>query len=307
MKLPNGPGLLDSLAHRRLLVVTGKGGVGKTTITAVLGRLLAARGRRTLLLEVDPRESLPAQLGVPPSGGEPVRVDVRLWFESLQPRAVLEALVRQKVAVPLLARKIVGSAVFRHFADGAPGLKEMAVLGHALQVVRGEAKPRVDTVVLDAPATGHGMSMMWAPLLVSDVLGRGPLGSLARELADFVRDPQEVAVIIGTLAEEMPVQETVELIAQLRERLGRPPELVVVNGLYPAFPPRAPRVSARVAEALLLWRHRRQANERELVRLAQTWQGPRVKLPLLALERGPALVAALEQHLVAGLEARGRR
>ena len=117
-------------------------------------------------------------------------------------------------------------------------MKEMAVLGHAMQVVRGEAKPKVDMVVLDAPATGHGMSLLWAPLLVSEVLGKGPLGRLAGEVADMVRDPEQVAVVIGTTAEEMPVQEALELIAGLRERLGRPPELLVVNGLYPAFPNR---------------------------------------------------------------------
>ena len=300
--LPALPGLLDRLTSCRLLAVTGKGGVGKTTIAAALARVLAARGRRVLLVEMDPRENLHALLDVPPSGGAVIKVDARLWLENVQPVRVLEDLVRQKVAVAALARRIVGTSVFRHFAEGAPGMKEMAVLGHAMQVVRGEAKPKVDIVVLDAPATGHGMSLLWAPLLVAEVLGKGPLGRLAGEVADMVRDPDQVAVVIGTTAEEMPVQEALELIAGLRERLGRPPELLVVNGLYPSFPRHAGHVAAGAKAVLTLWRQRREVNERELGRLSSAWSGPRVDLPLLALERGPALVTALGDRLVSAFE-----
>lgn len=306
-ELPPHPGLVERLASSRLVAVTGKGGVGKTTIAAVLACVLAGRGRRVLLVEMDPRENLHQLLDVPPSGGAVIKVDARLWLENVQPVRVLEDLVRQKVAVAALARKIVGTSVFRHFAEGAPGMKEMAVLGHAMQVVRGEAKPKVDMVVLDAPATGHGMSLLWAPLLVSEVLGKGPLGRLAGEVADMVRDPEQVAVVIATTAEEMPVQEALELIAGLRERLGRPPELLVVNGLYPAFPDRTGKVAAAAKPALALWRQRREVNVRELQRLASAWRGARADLPLLALERGPALAAALGDRLVQALEPRKAR
>ena len=301
-RLPPHPGLLDRLAGCRLVAVTGKGGVGKTTIAATLARLLSARGRKVLLVEVDPRENLHYFLDVPPSGGAAIKVDTRLWLENVQPVRVLEDLVRQKVAVAALARKIVGTEVFRHFAEGAPGMKEMAVLGHAMQVVDGDAKPRVDVVVLDAPATGHGMSLLWAPLLVTEVLGKGPLGRLAGDVADMIRDPARTAFVIGTTAEEMPVQEALELIAGLKERMGRPPELLVVNGLYPPYPVQAGRGPSGAKAALALWRQRREVNERELERLRTGWRGPRVDLPLLALERGPALVAALGDRLVSALE-----
>lgn len=293
--------LLDRLERRGLLVVTGKGGVGKTTIAGLLGRLLAARGRRVLLLEVDPRENLHRLLGVPPVGGEIVSVEPRLWLENVQPRAVLEGLVRQQVTVPLLAGKIVKSPVFRHFADGAPGLKEMAVLGHALQLLRGEVKPRVDTVILDAPATGHGLAMLLAPLLVGGVLGRGPLGRLAGELADFVRDPKQVGVVIAAHAEEMPVQEAAELITQLDERMGRPPDLVIANAVYPEFPRRLQRAPRGTAAALKLWKQRRKVNQRELARLRRAWAGPQLELPLLAIPTGPVLLAALQDRLAKAL------
>ena len=136
--------LIQQLARRRLIVVTGKGGVGKTTLTAAIGRLLAAAGRKTLLLEIDPRESL-------------------------QPHAVIESLVREKVPLAPLANRIIGSQVFQQSVAGAPGLKEMAVLGYALRTVLGEYRHSADVVVLDAPATGHGVSMLTAPLHLAEV------------------------------------------------------------------------------------------------------------------------------------------
>src|SRR5664279_4461076 len=120
---------LDRLAERQLVVVTGKGGVGKTTLTAVLGRLLAERGKRVLLLEVDPRESLHQALGTEPSGGAIVEAGPGLSLQNLQPGEVIEGMVRDKVSIGFLARKITESAAFHQFVEGAPGLKETALLG----------------------------------------------------------------------------------------------------------------------------------------------------------------------------------
>jgi anion-transporting ArsA/GET3 family ATPase len=112
--------LLDRLERQQLIVVTGKGGVGKTTLTAVLGRRLAAAGRRTLLLEIDPRESLHQLLGTEPSGGAIVSAGRHLSAQNLQARSVIEDLVKEKVTLRALARRIVDSPLFQHFADGAP-------------------------------------------------------------------------------------------------------------------------------------------------------------------------------------------
>ena len=296
---------MKGLAQRQLVVVTGKGGVGKTTLAACLGRLLAAQGRRVMLLEVDPRQNLHHLLGVPPTDGAIAEAGDRLWLQNLQPRGVLEDLVRQKLKVAALSNRVIASPIFQHFADGAPGLKEMALLGHALRLARGDLKLKVDTVVLDAPATGHSVSLLAAPLVVSEVIEKGPVGALAREVAEFVADQKRVAVVIAALAEEMPVQETLELIALLEARLGRPPELVVVNGLYPALP-RLTTETPRGAEAAMdLWRQRRSANDRELARLRDAWKGPLLELPLLPMDRGAELVAALTETL-AGAWANGR-
>lgn len=282
----SGPAL-DRLGERQLVVVTGKGGVGKTTLTAVLGRLLAGRGKRVLLLEVDPRESLHQALGTDPSGGGTVAAGPGLSIQNLQPAAVIEDMVREKVTIPYLARKITGSVAFRQFVDAAPGLKETALLGHAYRLLQGR-RPTADLVIVDAPASGHSTSMLAAPGLLAQACQGGQLGEMAAELAAYLADGSRCGVVIATLAEEMPVQETLELIEHLRTALGSRPDLVVANGLYPALAAEA--AGGRRPE---LWSARRRLNEAELARLATQWDGPRLELPLLPLDRGRDLVEAL--------------
>jgi anion-transporting ArsA/GET3 family ATPase len=296
--------LLDRLAERQLLIVTGKGGVGKSTVCAALGRRLARLGRRTLLIEVDPRENLHRLLDVPPSGGEIVPVSNRLALQHLDARGVLDDLVREKLKVRILADRVLASPVHRHFTEGAPGLKETGVFGRALRLLDGHVPRRAEVpqvVVLDAPATGHGVSWMAAPRLVSDVISSGPIGHMAAEIASFLEDPQRSAVVVVTQAEEMPVQETLELVEEMQRRLDRRPELVVVNGLYPELPagfePAPDDLLGR------LWAQRRTINERELGRLAESWTGPTVYLPLVEVDGGSALTAAMERELAAQIEA----
>ena len=287
-------GLLARLAARRLLVVTGKGGVGKTVVSAVLGRRLAAGGRRrVLVLEVDPRENLHHALDVPPSGGDVADAGDGLWLQNLKPRAVIDRIVRERVPLETVARRVLGSTVYRHFTEGAPGLREVAVLGHALRKVRGldrgPGEP-FDLVVLDAPATGHGVSLLAAPRLLSEVIRQGPFGEMGGELAGFVADPERCAIVVVTAPEEMPVAEALELQDGLRDRLGREPDLLLVNGCYPPAPE---ETGAATDPVLALWRRRRRLQGREIERLTASWRGPWACLPKLPLDRGPALVAAL--------------
>ncbi|MBI4911872.1 MAG: AAA family ATPase [Acidobacteria bacterium] len=284
--------VLDLLARRRLVVVTGKGGTGKSTLAAALGRLLAGAGRKTLVVEVDPRESLHQALGVEPSGGEVVQAGEGLWIQNVQAQAVIEGLVREKVPVPFFARKITESPAFRHFVAGAPGFKETAVLGHAYRATRGHRTPRVEVVVLDAPASGHGASLLAAPALLALAAEGGQLGEVAAELAAFLADPAQCAIFLGTLAEEMPVQETLELLETLDSAGGPRVAMVCVNALFPPLP-------ADLLEAVRqdLWGERRRLQERERARLRDRWEGPLAELPLLPLDRGPALTRDLATRL----------
>jgi anion-transporting ArsA/GET3 family ATPase len=291
----------DTLKRLQLIVVTGKGGVGKTALACTIGRLLAEAGRKTLVLEVDPRENVHQMLGVAPSGGAVVPAGSDLWVQNLKPEEVLDALVRERLHIEFLVRRVLASPVYTQFSAGAPGLKELGILGHALRLLRGAAgsgAPALDTVVLDAPATGHGVRLLTAPKLVAEVIESGPFSDLAKELASWLADPAAVGVVIATQAEEMPVTEALELAVELEDRFGRQPIALVVNGLYP------PLAEATAPGPLRdLWRERRRLNERELAHLRAAWVGPILTLPLLPIDRGPELVATLGRCLSPGLEA----
>jgi Mrp family chromosome partitioning ATPase len=291
--------LLDHLARRQLLVVTGKGGVGKTTLAAALGVLLGRTGRRVLLLEADPRESLHRVLGTEPSDGAVVDAGHGLRVQNLQARTIIEELVAERVHVGFIARRITRSQAFRHFVAGAPGFKEAALLGYAYRVVKGGYKLEADLVILDAPASGHSVSLLAAPELLAGAIQDGELGEMAAELAAYLADPARSGVVLAALAEEMAVQETLELVDLLRTRLHRRPDLVLVNGIYPTLPAEIPHGSA---DLLDLWRQRRAVNDRELQRLRAGWRGPVVELPLLPQETGPGLLQSLADQLQRALQ-----
>lgn len=317
---------IDDLARRGFLVVTGKGGVGKSTVTALLGRFLSRGGwagdgdgarrdpasatnRRVLVIEVDPRENLHRLLHAPPSGGEIVDVGGGLSLQHLKPRAVVDRVIEEKVRIGAVTRKVFASPVYQHFVEGAPGLEELAILEHARRLLD---EGRFETVILDAPATGHGVSMLRAPLVVSGVVRGGPFGGIAERIGELVEDPSRCGVVVVTAGEEMPVQEALELARTLREELRRDPDLLVVNGLYPPLPGEGGAAAGSPAELegapsdlVDLWRERREMNVRELERLRTAWGAaesggegpPRVELPLLPIAPGPELVAALGKVL----------
>ncbi len=281
----------------QLVVVTGKGGVGKTTVAALVGSVLARAGRRVLVLEVDPRESLHLAFAAAPSGGAAVPAEPRLAFQNLQPRSVLDALVRERLRVGMLVTRTLRSPIYKHFVEGAPGLRELAILGHALRVLRAG---KAETVVLDAPATGHGLALLRAPTLVAEVIRKGPIGALAGELATFVADADACRVAVVTRPEELPLQESLELIAELRA-LGLAPAFLVANGVVPVFTAADARRASRGADPIdVLWRERRALCERVLARLdsgpleeAGGVEIPVLRLPLLPHALGPALLDGL--------------
>ncbi|MGB5815992.1 MAG: ArsA-related P-loop ATPase [Thermoanaerobaculia bacterium] len=288
---------IQQLESRDLVVVTGKGGVGKSSVAAALGVVMARGGRRVLVLEIDPRESVHQMLAAPPSDGDILEVAPDLYLQNLQPRQVLDQVVRERLRFEAIFERVLKSPIYQHFTEGAPGLKEMAILGHCLLLVEGKVPgaAKFDTVVLDAPATGHGVSLLAAPLLVADVIRQGPIAHMTADVAAFISRPDRSGVVVVTLAEEMPVSEAIELRQLMDERLDRQPDLLVVNALYPPVDDVGAGQEADPLTAL--WRQRRGLNERELARLDEDWTGPRLELPLLAVGQGPALTEALAARM----------
>ena len=252
------------------------------------------------MLEIDPRENAHRMLAVPPSGGAIAAVRPGLCLQNLRPRAILDQVVREQLRFGPVVRRVLASPVYQHFSEGAPGLKELAVLGHALRLLRriDPAQPEIDVVVLDAPATGHGVSLLAAPQLVSEVIQSGPFGELAGELATFLGDPSACGVVVTTAAEEMPVQEALELLASLRERLARAGR--AGGGERPLPCAAAGGAAAARIRSAGLWAERRRVNDEERERLYRVWQGPRWELPLLPFDRSPELLDALHRALLAG-------
>ncbi|MFI5206641.1 MAG: ArsA family ATPase [Gemmatimonadales bacterium] len=294
----------------QLIVVTGKGGVGKTVVAAALGRIMADRGRRVLLLDADSREAQHRLFGAPPSGGEVVSLMPRLAVLNAVPRTILDREVALALKIKVLSNRVLASPIYQHFADGAPGLKEMMLLGYALKVAEGDAKPKADLVIIDAPGSGHGLSLLAAPLLMSEVITTGPLGHMASRIAALVADPARCAIVLPTLAEEMAVQETLETIAAMERRISRAPSMVVVNAV---FPPRDGGAQAKassvsrdealeVAATLAFWTTRRRLNEREIARLQDGWKGRTAQVPLVAEDFGPGLLSAVADSLAPQLE-----
>lgn len=290
------------LAEKQLVVVTGKGGVGKTTVAAALASALS-RERAVTLAEMDPRESAHELFGVPPSGGERVQVRRNLELVNIRPDRVVNEVVRSRLKSGWLARHLFGSSIYRHFVDGAPGLKELAVLKKAFDLASLEDR----CVVLDSPATGHGLSLLRAPRLVADAISTGPVAEVTGEVAGWLQSAA-VGVVLVAMAEELPVTETLEATARLRDDVGKKPSLVAVNAIYPPYPESLGDHLDTSGEAQALWRERRRLNERELERLETGLDdvAPTIEIPLFPIDGGQDLAARVARLLLEELTAEKR-
>jgi anion-transporting ArsA/GET3 family ATPase len=228
---------MRSVLERKLLVVTGKGGVGKTTVAAALGLLASQRGLRAIVVEVGEQARLPELFGLAGNeAGVETRLQEGLWSISIDPdRALLEWL--QRLGGRVSGRVLASSSTFHYFTAAAPGAKELVSMVKIWELTQGERWRRraagYDLVVLDAPATGHALGMLHSPRTFGAIARVGPIARQAQQLRELLENPRLSSYIAVAQATEMAVTETLELNAGLRERVGRELEAVVVNALLP--------------------------------------------------------------------------
>ncbi len=286
------------LWDRRMIVVTGKGGVGKTTVSTALALACARRGRRTLLAAVQAKDRLSPLLEVPRIGPHNSPVLPNLEAVNMTPRAAMEEYGLMVFRFRALSRLVFENRVVRAFLDAVPGIDAWALLGkatyHALET-DGNGRPRYDTVILDAPATGHALSLLALPRTLAELAPPGPLRRDGRERWELLADPARTEILPVTLLEEMPVSETGELVERLRDGLGLPVRRVVVNAVPErTFEPG--EVEAAVAAGLApadhpliraaVWDlHRRRLEDEQRRRLAALVDLPLVDLPLICQGR----------------------
>jgi anion-transporting ArsA/GET3 family ATPase len=228
---------MTSLLERKLLVVAGKGGVGRTTIASAIGLLAADRGLRTLVVEVSRQDRLPELFGLAAQGAG-VETELRegLWSLSIDPdRALLEWL--QALGGRVSGRLLASSSTFQYFTAAAPGARElisMVKIWELTQSRRWHGRAvGYDLVVLDAPATGHALGMLQSPRTFGAIARVGPIAAQAQHVQALLGDPARCGYLAVAQGTAMAVTETVELDAGLRRELDRRLHTVIVNAVLP--------------------------------------------------------------------------
>jgi len=316
--------LLDDLLDRRLVILSGKGGTGKSVVGAALALAAAERGRRVLLAEIDAPLEASRYLGAAPAGSRDTEVRPGLSVVNLDPAAVMDEYVRHTVRVDLLARKLLDSPIYRRFFAAAPGLPELMVLGKIMVLEEARAgrfssRPRYDLIVVDAPATGHGLSLLKVPLAASRAVPVGPVGHHARRVLALLQDAERTALVLVAVPEEMAAVEARELHRAAVEELGITPRALVLNECHERRFTRdqeaeirrlaAAGASGRLAQGVGLRaalsaarRHlrRRKLTQFYLTQLRRTLPLPIVTLPYLFDEDiGPSSIERLARRLEA--------
>lgn len=310
---------MASLSGKRLILVTGKGGVGRSTVAAALASAIARRGARTLLYEANANDRFGTFFDKAPVGTAITPLAANLYAVNTNPSAALEEYGLMVLRFKRVYKMVFENRITRHFLRAIPGLDDYSILGKAWYHTTEEQKgrPLWDTLVFDMPASGHTMTMLNIPKVILDTVPDGPLTRDAHLLSALLRDPTRTALVLVTLAEEMPTNEACELARDLDSSLHIPVSRLIINQVYPdRFP--VGSVQQRVLErldpdtidpesaapllALATHAHmhesRRRLNEQYLRSLRERLPVPTTELPFLFVPSfGPREIQQLSRML----------
>lgn len=290
----------------RVLIVAGKGGVGKTTVSAALARMGALAGLTTLIVEIEGKSGLGAAFGrsdpltydevvLSPGGGPEGAADVRA--RTLTPDdALLEYL--EDHGMRRVSKRLVQTGALDVVATAVPGIKDILVLGKIKQLERSSP---ADLIIVDAPAAGHAVTFLTSASGLLDAVRVGPIRAQAQDVVDLLSDPARCQVLLVTLPEETPVNEVVDTAFKLEDRVGVALAGVVVNGLYPPLPGLSPDAAGEdraLADAARFRLDREQLQREQVARLSEALPLPQLALPFLfTTEVGPAEIDELARAL----------
>lgn len=320
---------------KRLLIFCGKGGVGKTVVSCAVAVAAARAGKRVLILEYGEDERVPPVFGARKAGYEGARVwagdrkgDGEVWSMRLTPRDTLHEFVIRQVKFERIYDAVFENRVMKYFTTAAPGLNELVVMGKienlAVEARKTKAKKgngaesyfEWDLIVFDAPATGHGLAFFKVPKMTMEMVKMGPLHRKAEAMMELLSDPKKTAFNIVSLAEEMPVNESIDL-HEAATGIGLPEGTVFVNAVYPALfdeedekllhqldESAEPKdtlqgtIARAALDAALTARGRQRLHEEQIARLKKGLSLPIIELPFVFKPRiGPEEVVALAKDL----------
>ncbi len=289
----------------RLVVVAGKGGVGKTTVTAAIARMAAGLGLSVLIVEVEGKTGLSAAFGAEELDYDERELAPGIRARSLTPDVALVEYLEEH-GLRRISKRLVKGGLVEVVSTAAPGIKDILILGKVKQLERAGV---ADLILLDAPAAGHAVSFLMSPKGMSEVVRAGPVREQADDVMAMVTDPSRCRVLLVTLAEETPVNEVVETAFTLEDRVGVDLGPVVVNGLYPVLEgldadPAAPADDARTLAAAAEFRIKRQELQQgQVARLAAALPLPQLHLPsLFTVDLVPSDIDDLAAALAAEIE-----